>query len=79
MFIILFLAVPAMDLDSLYSDYDQDFYAAASPHKNDSRDKMVSLEVVAHHFETCFPPVGWNESEYTWNVCHCLNCYTSSG
>jgi hypothetical protein len=40
-----------MDLDSLYSDYDQDFYAAVSPHKNDARNKMVSLGVVAHHFE----------------------------
>ncbi|XP_069681737.1 protein C-ets-1 isoform X3 [Periplaneta americana] len=34
-------AVPAMDLDSLYSDYsldEQDFYAATSPHKDDARD-----------------------------------------
>ena len=36
-----------MDFDSLYSDYnldDQDFYAAVSPHNNDSRNKMVSLK-----------------------------------
>jgi hypothetical protein len=42
--IAVFSAVPAMDLDSLYSDYsldEQDFYAAASPHK-DSRNNMVS-------------------------------------
>jgi hypothetical protein len=45
--IVIFSAVPAMDLDSLYSDYsleDQDFYAAASPHKNFSSDSLVSLE-----------------------------------
>jgi hypothetical protein len=35
-----------MDLESLYSDYsfeDQDFYAAASPHKNFSSGNLVSL------------------------------------
>lgn len=43
----MFSGVPAMDFDSLYSDYnldDQDFYAAVSPHNNDSRKKMVSLK-----------------------------------
>lgn len=47
MCLIVFSAVPAMDFDSLYSDYnldDQDFYAAVSPHNNDSRNKMVSLK-----------------------------------
>jgi hypothetical protein len=46
---IVFSAVPAMDFDSLYSDYnfdDQDFYAAVSPHNNDSRNKMVSLKLL---------------------------------
>jgi hypothetical protein len=40
-----------MDLDSLYSDYEQDFYAAASPNTNDARNTTVGLEAVARHFE----------------------------
>jgi hypothetical protein len=48
---IVFSAVPAMDLDSLYSDYsleEQDFYAAASPHKILSGDCLVSRETSVH-------------------------------
>lgn len=43
-----------MDFDSLYSDYnldDQDFYAAVSPHNNDSRKKMVSLKTTVCKLE----------------------------
>lgn len=43
-----------MDFDSLYSDYnldDQDFYAAVSPHNNDSRNKMVSLKAAVRELE----------------------------
>jgi hypothetical protein len=52
--LIVFSAVPAMDFDSLYSDYnldDQDFYAAVSPHNNDSRNKMVSLKATVRELE----------------------------
>lgn len=50
----MFSAVPAMDFDSLYSDYnldDQDFYAAVSPNNNDSRNKMVSLKTTVCKLE----------------------------
>jgi len=43
-----------MDFDSLYSDYnldDQDFYAAVSPHNNDSRNKVVSLKTAVCKLE----------------------------
>lgn len=52
--LIVLSAVPAMDFDSLYSDYnldDQDFYAAVSPHNNDSRNKVVSLKTAVCKLE----------------------------